>query len=311
MSSMVVAFVFIAAGVMGMNARGPVLFWRVVTVVGLWISLLWVLRRRSRREEDVSRSCWVASTVFAIVIPGAYERYIQEEQLSLAEKYLHEGRLVRFIEVAEPLVRWDASLTIDKEPISRVAAACKRQVAERQRMTTEPLDGRATVEDRLTMARRLATLDEWDRAERLLRSPLLANHWQAHMLLGAVLQKQKRYEESIACYRSGIELLKSEEQPRTDALVRAVDAIAFNLREMRQYREAEQTYLQALITYPFVSIHWHLQLGRHYMQGGRYGEAEAHLENAARSSAAIAEQARAELAKLQTQLPACVLGRRK
>ena len=89
---------------------------------------------------------------------------------------------------------------------------------------------------------------------------------------------------------------------------RAYNGLAFNARETKAYRQAEEAYLEALEKVPQARAHFHFQLGRHYQARGRPADAAYHLETAVSlDPATYAEQARPLLATMSNQTPGCLL----
>lgn len=250
---------------------------------------------------------WFACVCFAVVVPAAHQSYRLEQQLVAAEDFRSQGRLLKFLEAAKPLARRAAERSVDGVSLQEQIRRGESLVRQFQSAASQPLPADAPPEHRVAYARMLAALDEFDRAEKVLRrsSP---RSLEEQFLLAAVLQKARRFEESTSEYQSAIRLLDRNDAHFSTLAMRAVNAIAFNHREQQRYRDAEQVYLLARQHVPQAADEIHLNLGRHYVLAGRFALAAEHLHRAARSSRpTIASEASKELTQLRQHTPACLL----
>jgi hypothetical protein len=87
------------------------------------------------------------------------------------------------------------------------------------------------------------------------------------------------------------------------------DALAYNARELREYRDAEAIYREAQQLEPSDVPYFNLQLGKHYRLGGRPAMAVEHLGLAAEQDASLANEASSHLQLLRHDTPGCFLGR--
>jgi tetratricopeptide (TPR) repeat protein len=131
------------------------------------------------------------------------------------------------------------------------------------------------------------------------------------MLLATMLQEQQKFEESNRWYRIALQMCAHIDDPQARRENRRIcyDALAYNARELRHYKDAEALYREAQQLEPGDIPHFNLQLGKHYRLGGRPALAVEHLELAAEQDSRLAVEANRELGLLRAETPGCFLGR--
>lgn len=252
-----------------------------------------------------TRYWWCGCFCFAAIVPACYQQQLLTKQVALADEYWSQGSVTKCLEVAEPLRTWTPERTIAGQPLEKRVKQAEELAERFQTATATALPAGAPEIERVRYARMLAALDQLEMAESTLTAGPLT--MEGRFLLGALYQRTGKFAASNTQYDAGLSFLEKQHPNFIGHYVRAVNAIAFNYRELKQYSQAEESYLQAMQTAPETSELLRLQLGRHYVLAGRYRDAFAHLSMAARSwDPQIASEAAEALNELRLHTPACV-----
>jgi tetratricopeptide (TPR) repeat protein len=125
------------------------------------------------------------------------------------------------------------------------------------------------------------------------------------------MQEQEQWQESRAQFAAAARMLRETpaSHQRTAGLVQAIDGIAYNDRELGNFRAAQQSYEAGLQELPDAAAHFHYQLGRHHQLGGRPMTAVSHLQIAAAlDPQGYGSQAAVLIRQLAAGSPGCLLG---
>ena len=255
-----------------------------------------------------------------VLLPALYRQHLVER----ANKELHE-----LIRTQQPLPRQLAKierlLELNASDIKGVPLrALRNQIQDQNRQCVSRLRG---VDDAIAKAQTsedenrlrfqkgldLFLLDRLDESA-LVLTQLAPTHPRASLLLAVVLQDRGQWPQSDRWYAHTLKLtaLASDRKMAELARRQSVDGLAFNARHERRYGDAEAAYLRALVEYPESRAYFHLQLGRHYQQGGRPAAALEQFESAIRlAPRSDGDMSRVLTDKLRTQTPGCLIGMTK
>jgi tetratricopeptide (TPR) repeat protein len=274
---------------------------------------------RAGRSSDLPR--WAAAALAVVVAvaapavytggPGRASPYggahsLIDVQSRKAEDLLARTRPARAHAIVEGLCDVGSPRPIADEAPEALRNELRQALRAATAASKVPLPARVSPAARVERAQGLAMLDRLDEAERLVR-PLAADNAAAALLLAAIWQEQKRWEESSRSYRHALVLL-GQDPAAARARVQAYDGLAFNARERKAYQEAEAVYGEALAQIPEARAHFHFELGRHHRSGGRPGKALHHLQTAAQlDPERYAERASPLIQDLALHTPGCLL----
>ncbi|MES1213001.1 MAG: hypothetical protein ABUL64_00305, partial [Singulisphaera sp.] len=252
----------------------------------------------------------MVAALVAVALPAVYALDLCRKQATQAADLLDRRQLVAAARQLERLRAIGSSYPLHGAALPDMARKVARSVAALEervaRLDPQALDPDATVD----AARSMAMLDRGEAARQLL-TPLADSRADASLLLAALLQERKDWEESTASYERAVQLLRDAPDARgkTAGMVQAFDGLAYNAREVGQYREAEEYYLLGLRELPDAAAHFHFQLGRHHHAGGRPVRAIEHLQAAVTlGPEAYGQQAAAIIRQLAAGSPGCLLG---
>jgi hypothetical protein len=252
---------------------------------------------------------WLATALALVAVvglPGAYTYSLCKSTTAHVQKLLGQGQLARALQPLDALCAVGSPLNIgDSQP-----AALRFRLHEQIRQSLVFINRRLPVNPPAPLvierARILAMLDLLDDASQQLER-LASPDANALVLLATIRQQQKRFAESNDAYRSALALPGQGNEAQR---ARIYDGLAFNAREMGDYRTAEQLYFEAMEALPGQVAHVHFQLGRHYHLGNRPASALWHLEEAIRLAPdEYGEQSRLLIKDIRENTPGCLLRR--
>jgi tetratricopeptide (TPR) repeat protein len=292
--------------------------------VGAAVRILWTLALvfpwmaaaaavRSRHGEIRTEPHWALTTVallMAIILPTAYQRDLIVKHTRRLEELIAQARWHDASILSASLVAMRSEQPVHGKDPDSVSRLISRRVDELIQEISQPLPDQATPQQRSQRAVTLAGLGEYQHAIDFVSSDAGRNLASA-MLLAALLQDQKQFEQSNRWYRLALQMAAGIKEPQARRENRRIcyDALAYNARELREYREAEAIYHEAQQLEPADVPYFNLQLGKHYRLGGRPAMAVQHLELAADADPNLAPQAESQLRLLRHDTPGCFLGR--
>lgn len=252
----------------------------------------------------------VLALIVAVGLPAVYAETLIDTQSKKVEELLQGGRLKRALGLVEGLCDLGSSGPLAGTEPRKLRLELARAVQVAAATAAKPLPTSAPAGARLERARLLALVDRIQEAERELE-PVADADPEAALLLAAVLQDQKRWEESSHSYRRALALLEGAPVSDPAAVagrVRAYNGLAFNARERKAYGEAEAAYQEGLEKLPErARAPIHFQLGRHYQHSGRPAKALEHLRTAARlDPAGYGERTRPLIGEITRGTPGCL-----
>jgi tetratricopeptide (TPR) repeat protein len=212
--------------------------------------------------------------------------------------------------LANALAAMRSDQSVQGTDLRHVTDMLNQRVRQLVEVISKPIPTNETREQRIARAVSLAGLGEYEIAASLVAVDASENLASA-MLLAAILQDQKQFDDSNRWYRHALRLAAGIEDAdaRRENRRMCYDALAYNARELKHYRDAEAVYREAQRVEPADIPYFNLQLGKHYRLGGRPAMAVQHLELAAEQDGKLAQEADSQLRLLRHDTPGCFLGR--
>jgi hypothetical protein len=262
----------------------------------------------------MKRLFWIVFGVLALAILGAVAR---QERATLWEDELFElarmqkplPRQLVLVARLQWLGRSEARGSDLKqwEAMLQVQIANCRETVGRSEFLPANADDQQKFDVVLARGQALYLLEKHDAAARALRV-LLPDSPRATLLLAVILAEQQQWRESDAWYERTLTMLDAralDDAMMNDAARRqAYDGLAWNGRKDGRPADAESAYRRAIAAMPSAQGYFHLQLGRHFMNGGRPADALPELELAAQDES-YHQRSRHLIRELQTSTPAC------
>ncbi|MFC1759315.1 hypothetical protein ACFL2H_11205 [Planctomycetota bacterium] len=304
----VVSWTVINGGVIGrtLDANGlafmPRLLARTVWPLSLQITTYSAVALLSERRAGLQYSKSTATALaglvlfIAVVVPVTYLIPFADQQRVLADNAMTTQRTalaVRTLQRLEDVGVAKTFLFIDTrtkqkvEMTTREALAVQRKEVERRlarisqlQVTDDSLAGR------LELAEHMAALELSTEAIEVLE-PIASQDVRAAIEFGKLLQTEGRWEESSRSFQNALEQIPEtamDDEQSVAAQSQIFSALASNARELQQYDQAEQIYLQALEILPSRRALFHSQLARFYEDGGRKLKAREHMKQASEMS---------------------------
>lgn len=274
-----------------------------------WHVAAWLSVPAAARARKPPLGLVALAVVVAAVLPAAYVRDYAAKQTDALQSDLARNQILSAGSLSVALVDIGSPWPIGDEPARVWRDRTADRVAHLLERVQSPLGVNATHSARLQRAQELAMLKFWPQAREAI-GPLARQYVDAAMLMAVIWQDQRDFVESDRYYRRALDLLDSGgDEAKLAQRRRAIDGLAYNAREDRRPREAEQIYRSAIADLPeSEAAYFHFQLGRHYELGGRPHDALAELQTAARLSPAQFSRPAASLSdSIRAASPACVL----
>ncbi len=235
----------------------------------------------------------VLAALFSVAGPLLFTFHLIDTQATQFAELIQRDRLASAHNVAEGLHALGSREPLAGQPMGEMLPNLRSVLAQHALAVRAPLPKSAPLEVRVQRAGVLAKLGRYDEAlAQLADAP--ATDVDAAMLRAAILQAEKRWPESTGEYRRALKLLASssgDDKLIAAARKRVYSGLAFNAREQRDFAEAEKNYREGLAKLPEHKAYFEFQLGRHYKEVGRPGDAVQHLETAAELDASYRKQA--------------------
>ncbi|MBA4191368.1 MAG: hypothetical protein C0467_25590 [Planctomycetaceae bacterium] len=216
----------------------------------------------------------------AIVPCGLYANAVIATKTEQTTELLNRERLV----LAEGQIEGLCELGSDRPVLNRspgeVRVALAAAIPKLKQVAARPLSPTTSPATRLDRAILFVRLDRLDDAARLLESLVPTDTVQ--LLLASVYRDQSRWSESDALYSEVLQksITRAADSNAKSACLTAIEGLAFNARAERRPADAERVLQLGLAALPTEAAHFHFQLGRHYADGGRTGQATEHLRAA-------------------------------
>ncbi|MDY3553348.1 hypothetical protein R5W24_002449 [Gemmata sp. JC717] len=218
----------------------------------------------------------------------------------------------------ERVVRADAALAglielgSDRPVMGAAPATIRKGYAARLPQlagsAARPLPANAPPSDRMARALVLIQLDRPAEAAGLLEGLGGPDDDTVTLLLATVYRDLERWTASDELYRRVLDKLRPQaaSNPQAaDMCATAIEGLAFNARADRRPADAEWALKMGLDVLPGRAAQFHLQLGRHYHDGGRHGPAREHLREAARLDPRTEPEVGKVLRQINTATPGC------
>lgn len=258
---------------------GPIPLLLLRTAVATALVLPWCLAGVTGWSDDSPRPGRWAITVallVALVPAGVYAGSVVRSKTTAAEEARATGRLVKADRLLAGVCELGGDRPVGKQTPAEARRAIRKEFDGLAKAADRPLPANAPPAARFDRAVVLIQLDRLDEAADLLR-PLAANT-QPLLLLASVYRDQEKWAEAGAAYTEALGRLTPADR---DGYRLALDGLAFVARADHRPADAEAALKRGLAELPADAAHYHLQLGRHYSDGGRPGPALDHLRAAA------------------------------
>ena len=224
---------------------------------------------------------WVARVALALACIVLLPRFYRQDRLERAQKELDHLRrtqqpLPRQIAKVEGIIELDAGTTEERKLLRSAYDLLKaqRKQCERRLETVDAelaatQDSNRLIQIRFQKGLDLYLLDRLEEAEKVL-SEIAPTHLRASLLLAVILQDRQLWTESDAWYTCAMELAAARAiESWVSASMQAIDGISTNARAERRFVDAEAAYRRGIARIPEAKAYFHLQLGRHFSEGGR------------------------------------------
>jgi tetratricopeptide (TPR) repeat protein len=197
--------------------------------------------------------------VASVLLPALYVGQRCQHDVARLGELLDQSRFGEARALAGALTLLDAGREWNGRPLPRVAEDLDRLLRALEASVAVPLAARATAEERLERARRLAMLGRTDAAVvslKSIRDPAVMP--AVHNLLATIHENRGEWDEGLESYRTAAAGWQSRpaSPTRADGLLRAAIGVAYCQRKLGRYAEAEVAYLQVLALSPTAATHF-------------------------------------------------------
>jgi hypothetical protein len=285
----------------------------VRTIIAHLLVLPWLivaaLRDGPEPRIPASPAAIFVTATLAFLPPLVYTNQIVENRLIDVNVNLSSGRLLKAKSSLMGLSDLGSSGQVGGTSPTQALRGLEGKLARLERDAIRDLPASAAPSTRLQRAFLLIQLERLDEAEAILRS-LSETSSDALLLLGAVYRDQARWSESERAYRQALASLlpgSIRDRDSQERSATAYDGLAEAARSGGHPEIAEQAYQEARRRLPALAGYWALQLGRHYLSGGRPLDAIAQLRQAARLEPTLEARVRPLILQAQVRTPACLL----
>jgi tetratricopeptide (TPR) repeat protein len=268
----------------------------------------------ARRAQDVAKPApsFVMVAVIlllAIILPVAYQQDLAAKRSRVLEQRISEARYTEASSLSLALLGLRSDRPVNGQSLDQVSDMLRVRIEQLVAEIAKPFPASSTPQQRRQRAVSLIGLGEHSIAANFISADAERDLASA-MLLATIFQDQREFIRSNRWYRQSLRMSAAIEDPQSRRLNRRTcyNALAYNYRELRQYKEAERIYREAQEIEPSDVPYFNLQLGKHYRLGGRPMMAKEHLTKAAEQDASLAQEAALETELMRKDSPGCFLG---
>jgi hypothetical protein len=250
-------------------------------------------------------SHYAVGGLLAILPTGVYANQLREGRTKELETYLGNGRFVRARGTLDALTDLGTSPPSPAKNLEGLRKQLDQETRVIRESVRRPLPNAAPAQAHLARGFALIQLDRFGEAEGVL-APLVDTNPGAALMLAAAYRDQERWDEAEAMSARAVRLLGPSGD--RDLLMTAYDGWAEAARNAGRPADAERVLHEALNQLPDRAAYFHLQLGRHYYDGGRPVPALDHLHEARRLDPdGHGKKAQDVIDSIRRATPACVL----
>jgi tetratricopeptide (TPR) repeat protein len=276
----------------GNSFRAPV---RCGLLAGIVAAMAIAVTDVDTNRTPMSIRAFAATLAFGTIPPIAYTDRLEVIHTARAEQLLSTGRFQAAKIELSALEEIGSRKTFDKKPIAKVLPALQARIDQLQ-TRVEQWKQQSGVDD-LTFAFHYIQLDRFDVAEAILLKK--ADDIQCLGLLASLYRDRRRWNDMLEVDRKSL-ALDSSNRSRD---VRA--SIGEALENLDRYREAEQTYRQAIEEIPSHTAFFLRKLGMMYAEMGRHDLAIVELERAMSLDPNLRDQIQPIVKSLKTTTLSC------
>lgn len=287
----------------------PLLLLRALIALGLVLPwCVWATDPPAPREP--ARSKWVfgLGAAFALVPCGLYCDAAVAARTDQAADLVRRARVARAEAVLTGLVELGSDRAVDRRSLAAMRKEYAELLPKLEATAARPLLTSASNRSRAERALVLIQLDRPTEAAELLEPLATPDNDTVTLLLASVYRDLERWGVSDELYTRVLEKKlpnAATDSRAADECAGAIEGLAFNARADRRPGDAERALKRGLESVPGRAALFHLQLGKHYHDGGRPGPALEHLRAAAQLDPLVAPEAERVVRQIHTATPGC------